>query len=560
MKIKSVLLGIFSLLLCSMVALSCSDDEDNESQTKGAVSQVPLTFQFDVENVTAYGFDVKITPSCDYLPYFADLVVAAEFDSLSDQQILDKYLDVLRWDEVMYGSKIVTTGKTLKPETEYALITFGIFKHQVNGKVTRFKVKTLEEVGPVIELTPYAKDDLYQIYCICPTKDATFASVLGMDEEQYNYLLDEFGNDWDIAMNMFDYAQFFPQEWIDLLNSPEGITISLGEVFYEQNMVCLFNSANIDNVHTVTKTVVEGPERPDPHTGSITTKMFAKSSEAYTVDLQLFCTSQNADDANLVIINAAEVDDVLNHGGSLEDVIETVRPSMTHFSPSWIESMNTPEGCHRTIESYELAPNTRWSILVEVTNADSRDIARVDVIYTDDKYVKYLTDGEFRKMVWDYETSPEWKFNGDKPCFIDFFATWCGPCLSMTPVISAVAATYGADCDFYTIDIDKSPKAYEAVRAITDEGTSIPFFGFVNDKGKLSYSIGSMSESLLREKIGALFTEKAQKSVQAKDKLSAIKFNIAEGKAAGRHVNLLENSLMPASKPSVVRLPGHFLR
>jgi len=42
-----------------------------------------------------------------------------------------------------------------------------------------------------------------------------------------------------------------------------------------------------------------------------------------------------------------------------------------------------------------------------------------------------LTTEEFKKKVFDYETNKEWKFEGELPCIIDFYADWCVSCKEM---------------------------------------------------------------------------------------------------------------------------------
>ena len=46
--------------------------------------------------------------------------------------------------------------------------------------------------------------------------------------------------------------------------------------------------------------------------------------------------------------------------------------------------------------------------------------------------------------------------NADKPVLVDFFATWCGPCKMMAPVIDEIAAEKAGSAYVYKLDVDQA--------------------------------------------------------------------------------------------------------
>ena len=96
-------------------------------------------------------------------------------------------------------------------------------------------------------------------------------------------------------------------------------------------------------------------------------------------------------------------------------------------------------------------------------------------------------------MIMEYtftsENFEEEVLKSDVPVLVDMFATWCGPCKMMAPLVESLAGKYAGKIDFYKVDIDQ-----ESELASVFGISSIPTFLFIPVKGKPSVQMGAMQK------------------------------------------------------------------
>ena len=68
--------------------------------------------------------------------------------------------------------------------------------------------------------------------------------------------------------------------------------------------------------------------------------------------------------------------------------------------------------------------------------------------------MEHLTKQTFQEKVFNFEVNKEWKFEGDLPCIIDFYADWCQPCKMVAPVLEELAEEYKGKINIYKVNTE----------------------------------------------------------------------------------------------------------
>ena len=99
--------------------------------------------------------------------------------------------------------------------------------------------------------------------------------------------------------------------------------------------------------------------------------------------------------------------------------------------------------------------------------------------------IVFLNEATFKAKVWNYDQNPEWKFIGDKPMIIDFYADWCKPCKMIAPHLEEIQSEYGTKLQIYKINTDNTPNLANLFKV-----RSIPTLLFIPADGNFQQIVG----------------------------------------------------------------------
>jgi len=110
--------------------------------------------------------------------------------------------------------------------------------------------------------------------------------------------------------------------------------------------------------------------------------------------------------------------------------------------------------------------------------------------------MEHLTAQTFKEKVFNYETNKDWKFEGDLPCIVDFYADWCGPCKMVAPVLEELSNEYEGKIHIYKVDTEHEQELAQVFGI-----KSIPSILFIPKDGQPQMSMGAMPKESFKQAI-----------------------------------------------------------
>lgn len=118
--------------------------------------------------------------------------------------------------------------------------------------------------------------------------------------------------------------------------------------------------------------------------------------------------------------------------------------------------------------------------------------------------MEHLTKQTFLDKVFNYEKNKEWKFEGELPCIIDFYADWCQPCKMVAPILEELSEEYKGKINIYKVNTEQEQELSAAFGI-----RSIPSMLFCPAEGQPQMAQGALpKDSLVKVIEDVLMKEK----------------------------------------------------
>ncbi len=110
--------------------------------------------------------------------------------------------------------------------------------------------------------------------------------------------------------------------------------------------------------------------------------------------------------------------------------------------------------------------------------------------------MEHLTKETFLKKVFNFEANKDWKFEGELPCIIDFYADWCQPCKMVAPILEELSEEYKGKVNIYKVDTEQEVELAGAFGI-----RSIPSILFCPKDGQPQMAMGALPKETFKQAI-----------------------------------------------------------
>jgi len=114
-----------------------------------------------------------------------------------------------------------------------------------------------------------------------------------------------------------------------------------------------------------------------------------------------------------------------------------------------------------------------------------------------------LNKQTFLEKVFNYENNKDWKFEGELPCIIDFYADWCQPCKQVAPILEELSDEFAGKINIYKVNTEAEQELAGAFGI-----RSIPSMLFCPAEGQPQMAVGALPKESLIQAINDVLLKK----------------------------------------------------
>lgn len=117
--------------------------------------------------------------------------------------------------------------------------------------------------------------------------------------------------------------------------------------------------------------------------------------------------------------------------------------------------------------------------------------------------MEHLTKEKFLEKVFNFEQNKDWKFEGELPCIIDFYADWCAPCRMVAPILEELSIEYAGKINIFKVDTEAEQELAGAFGI-----RSIPSILFCPKDGQPQMAMGALPKDTFKKAIDDILLKK----------------------------------------------------